>query len=104
MSGRQFSGNPVHAYIWDGEEKFNKYHPRRDAEGKKVNPLDADEDEEARLERFGDWLESRGNQKTDKNHETDKVQETQKVQETGSHKTDNGEHKDQEDGQEHGKN
>ncbi|KAJ6143812.1 Nuclear mRNA splicing factor-associated protein [Penicillium samsonianum] len=71
MSGRFFAGNTVLAYIWDGEEKFNKYHPRRDAEGKMANPLDADNDENERLERYGDWLESAGNQKTDKIQETD---------------------------------
>ncbi|KGO72780.1 Nucleotide-binding, alpha-beta plait [Penicillium italicum] len=81
MSGRFFAGNTVVAYIWDGEEKFNKYHPRRDAGGKKVNPLDADDEENERLERYGDWLESGGNQKTDKN-QTDK-EEADKSQETG---------------------
>ncbi|CAG8908327.1 unnamed protein product [Penicillium egyptiacum] len=92
MSGRYFGGNTVLAYIWDGEEKFNKYHPRRDAAGKKVNPLDADNDEAERLERFGDWLESGGNQKTDKNQETDQKQETD------TQKTDDGGDKSQETG------
>ncbi|KAG0154935.1 hypothetical protein PDIDSM_508 [Penicillium digitatum] len=81
MSGRFFAGNTVLAYIWDGEEKFNKYHPRRDAGGKISNPLDADDEENERLERYGDWLESGGNQKTDKNQETanDKTNESQET-------------------------
>ena len=87
MSGRFFAGNTVVAYIWDGKEKFNKYHPQRDAAGKKVNPQDADDEENERLERYGDWLESGGNQKTDKNQEAanDKTDtdKTDNSQETG---------------------
>ncbi|KAJ5360757.1 Nuclear mRNA splicing factor-associated protein [Penicillium concentricum] len=102
MNGRFFAGNTVVAYIWDGEEKFNKYNRRRDAEGKMVDPLDADNEENERLERYGDWLESAENQpdktktdevntndnadntETDKNNEgnTDK-DETDKSQESG---------------------
>ncbi|KAJ5516357.1 hypothetical protein N7527_007917 [Penicillium freii] len=70
MNGRYFGGNTVLAYIWDGDEKFNKYNPRRDAGGKMANPLDADNEENERLERYGDWLESGANQKTDQNQET----------------------------------
>ena len=93
MNGRYFGGNTVLAYIWDGDEKFNKYHPRRDAGGKMANPLDADNEENERLERFGDWLESGANQNTDKNQETanDKTanektasEEAGKSQETGT--------------------
>lgn len=93
MHGRYFGGNTVLAYIWDGDEKFKKYNPRRDAEGKMVNPLDAEIEENERLERYGDWLESGENQKTDKDQETanDKTaeeetvgEETNKSQETGT--------------------
>ncbi|KAJ5940779.1 hypothetical protein N7516_000947 [Penicillium verrucosum] len=93
MHGRYFGGNTVLAYIWDGDEKFKKYKPRRDAEGKMVNPLDAEIEENERLERYGDWLESGENQKTDKDQETanDKTaeeetvgEETNKSQETGT--------------------
>ncbi|KAJ5950353.1 Nuclear mRNA splicing factor-associated protein [Penicillium vulpinum] len=61
MNGRFFGGKAVVAYIWDGEEKFKKYHPRRDAGGGMEDPLDSDDDENKRLERFGDWLESGAN-------------------------------------------
>ncbi|KAJ5154912.1 Nuclear mRNA splicing factor-associated protein [Penicillium coprophilum] len=99
MNGRFFAGNTVVSYIWDGEEKFKKYNSRRDAEGKMVNPLDADNEENERLERYGDWLESAANQtdKTEKNKtEDDKTSkdsidndnagkdETDKSQETGN--------------------
>ncbi|KAJ5211150.1 Nucleotide-binding alpha-beta plait [Penicillium cf. griseofulvum] len=100
MSGRFFAGNTVVAYIWDGEEKFKKYHPRRDAAGKMADPLDVDYEENERLERFGDWLESAENQpdktKTEKgkndeaktskeNADNDGTEkdETDKTQETG---------------------
>lgn len=93
MNGRYFGGNTVVAYIWDGDEKFNKYNRRRDAGGKMANPLDADTEENERLERYGDWLESGATQKTDKNQEvandktveeeTDK-EEAGKSQETGT--------------------
>lgn len=88
MNGRYFGGNTVLAYIWDGDEKFNKYNPRRDAGGKMANPLDADNEENERLERYGDWLESGANQKTDQNQETanDKTanEEADESQETGT--------------------
>ncbi|KAJ5816023.1 Nuclear mRNA splicing factor-associated protein [Penicillium robsamsonii] len=75
MNGRFFAGNTVVAYIWDGEEKFNKYHPRRDTEGKMVDPLDADNEENERLERYGDWLESAENQTDKTKTEKDKKEE-----------------------------
>lgn len=88
MNGRYFGGNTVVAYIWDGDEKFNKHNPRRDAGGNTANPLDADDEENERLERFGDWLESGANQKTDKNQEiaNDKTakEEADEGQETGT--------------------
>ena len=53
MQGRRFSGTTVEAYISETRQKFKKTSARRDA-------LDdsADEEEQERLERFGDWLES----------------------------------------------
>ncbi|KAJ5862201.1 hypothetical protein N7455_006269 [Penicillium solitum] len=88
MNGRYFGGNTVVAYLWDGDEKFNKHNHRRDAGGKMADPLDADNEENERLERYGDWLESGANQKSDKNQETanDKTtkEEADKSQETGT--------------------
>lgn len=88
MNGRYFGGNTVVAYLWDGDEKFNKHNHRRDAGSKMADPLDADNEENERLERYGDWLESGANQKSDKNQETanDKTanEEADKSQETGT--------------------
>ncbi|KAB8339096.1 hypothetical protein FH972_022032 [Carpinus fangiana] len=56
MNGRAFDGRRVVAYVADGSEKFKKT--------KEKAPLDPegqakfDEEEEKRLERFGDWLEA----------------------------------------------
>jgi HIV Tat-specific factor 1 len=46
MNGRFFAGQKVEAYVSDGSEKFKKH-----------NPKNTDEDEAARLEKFGSWLE-----------------------------------------------
>ncbi|CAI7613261.1 unnamed protein product [Penicillium glandicola] len=86
MAGRSFSGNAVVAYIWDGQEKFKKYHPRRDAGGNMLDPLEVEREENERLERYGDWLEKAGNQKPDENHgirksheSNDKVDKSQEI-------------------------
>ena len=88
MSGRIFSDRSIIAYIWDGEEKFKKHRPRRDKD-----PENSD-DENERLERYGDWLESGGNLKTSKSQETiqksDK-NEADKSLETGNEKADEDE-------------
>ena len=93
MSGRIFSDRSIIAYIWDGEEKFVKHRARRDK-----NPENSD-DENERLERYGDWLESGGNLKTSKSQETiqksDKNEadneEADKSLETGNEKADEDE-------------
>ncbi|KAJ5789967.1 uncharacterized protein N7518_006978 [Penicillium psychrosexuale] len=88
MDGRIFSKRTIVAYIWNGEEKFKKHRPRRDRK-----PEDSD-DENERLERYGDWLESGGN-KTNKNQETENEKadkdETDKSQETNNEKADKNE-------------
>ena len=48
MNGRYFSQQKIEAYIYDGKEKFKK-------SGKKAGD---DDDEDARLDDFGDWLEN----------------------------------------------
>lgn len=45
--GRMFAGQKIEAYIFDGTERFRKKGKQREN----------DEDEEKRLEAFGDWLE-----------------------------------------------
>lgn len=55
MQGRRFSGTAVEAYISETRQKFKKSDDRRDALD---GSADEDEDEQERLERFGDWLES----------------------------------------------
>jgi HIV Tat-specific factor 1 len=51
MDGRLFSGTRVEAYIADGSEKFKK------TSEKKISVNDDDEEEDARLDKFGNWLE-----------------------------------------------
>ncbi|RHZ69679.1 hypothetical protein CDV55_108065 [Aspergillus turcosus] len=60
MDGRFFAGTRVEAYISDGKEKFRKSNERRAAlEDMAERGLDAeDEEENARLDEFGTWLES----------------------------------------------
>ncbi|OXN08401.1 hypothetical protein CDV58_02164 [Aspergillus fumigatus] len=60
MDGRFFAGTRVEAYITDGKEKFKKSNERRAAlEDMAERGLDAeDEEENARLDEFGTWLES----------------------------------------------
>jgi HIV Tat-specific factor 1 len=86
MNGRFFGGKAVVAYIWDGEEKFKKYHSGRDAAGKTADPLDVDDEENERLERFGDWLESAEYQpdkiKTDKGRDDEVKTSEDNVDET----------------------
>lgn len=48
MDGRMFAGERVEAYIFDGSERFRK---KRKETGNK------DEEEQKRLDAFGDWLE-----------------------------------------------
>ncbi|KAL2043439.1 hypothetical protein N7G274_003746 [Stereocaulon virgatum] len=52
MNGRHFSGMVVEAYIADGSEKFKKT-----SEKKKTIEEDEGEDEDKRLDQFGQWLE-----------------------------------------------
>lgn len=47
--GRMFAGEKIEAYIYDGTERFRKAKRERG---------DKDEEEEKRLEAFGDWLEN----------------------------------------------
>ena len=57
MSGRHFSGMIIEAYIADGSEKFHK------TKEKKVTIGDEEgEDEDKRLDQFGEWLEEEGAQ------------------------------------------
>ncbi|KAJ5717012.1 hypothetical protein N7488_002658 [Penicillium malachiteum] len=59
MDGRFFGGTRVEAYISQGREKFKKTNERRAAlEDMAEHGLDAeDEEEEERLNQFGNWLE-----------------------------------------------
>ena len=52
MNGRFFAGQQVKAYIADGNEKFKKHNP-------KSSDL-AEDEEAARLESFGKFLEEEG--------------------------------------------
>ena len=52
MNGRHFSGMVVEAYIADGSEKFKKT-----GEKKMALEEDESEDEDKRLDQFGEWLE-----------------------------------------------
>ena len=52
MNGRHFSGMVVEAHIADGSEKFKKA-----SEKKKAIEDDEGEDEDKRLDQFGEWLE-----------------------------------------------
>ena len=52
MNGRYFSGVQVEAYIDQGSEKFKK-----STEKKSVLEDDEDEEENQRLDQFGNWLE-----------------------------------------------
>ncbi|KAF9890273.1 hypothetical protein FE257_006187 [Aspergillus nanangensis] len=59
MDGRYFGGTRVEAYISDGNEKFKKTNEKRAAlEELAEKGMDADEEEEQRLDEFGTWLES----------------------------------------------
>ncbi|KAJ5883717.1 Splicing factor U2AF-associated protein 2 [Penicillium subrubescens] len=60
MDGRFFGGTQIKAYIQVGREKFKKTNERRAAlEDMAERGLDADNEEEnQRLQGFGDWLES----------------------------------------------
>lgn len=60
MDGRFFGGTQIKAYIPVGREKFKKTNERRAAlEDMAERGLDADNEEEnQRLQGFGDWLES----------------------------------------------
>lgn len=60
MDGRFFGGTRVEAYVSEGREKFKKTNDRRAAlEDMAERGIDAeDEDEQQRLEAFGNWLES----------------------------------------------
>lgn len=55
MNGRHFSGMVVEAYIADGNEKFKKT-----SEKKAAIEDDEGEDEDKRLDQFGEWLEEEG--------------------------------------------
>jgi HIV Tat-specific factor 1 len=57
LAGRRFSGIPVEAYISPTRQKFQKTDNRREYLDGAADSADEDEDEEERLERFGDWLE-----------------------------------------------
>ena len=54
MNKRRFSNREVEAYISDGTEKFEKTN-------KKV--VSDDDEEETRLDTFGDWLEKEPDEK-----------------------------------------
>ena len=60
MEGRYFGGTRVHAYIFDGSEKFRKSNEKRAAlEDMAERGIDAEDNEEKeRLDEFGTWLES----------------------------------------------
>ncbi|KAJ5450066.1 Splicing factor U2AF-associated protein 2 [Penicillium daleae] len=60
MDGRFFGGTQIKAYVQVGREKFKKTNERRAAlEDMAERGLDAEnEDENQRLQGFGDWLES----------------------------------------------
>ncbi|PKY09033.1 putative nuclear mRNA splicing factor-associated protein [Aspergillus campestris IBT 28561] len=59
MDGRWFGGTRVEAYISDGSEKFKKTNERRAAlEDLAEKGLDAEDEEDQRLDEFGTWLES----------------------------------------------
>ena len=59
MDGRYFAGTRVVAYIWDGKERFKKSDDKRVAlEDMAERGLDADDEENQRLDEFGMWLES----------------------------------------------
>ncbi|KAK5013568.1 hypothetical protein LTR16_001749 [Cryomyces antarcticus] len=55
MDGRAFGGRQVEAWIADGSEKFKKKSTKRS-----VLDQGDDNEEEERLEKFGEWLESGG--------------------------------------------
>ena len=56
MNGRFFSGQPVEAYISEGNEKFKKTSEKKGIPGLEAD-ADADGDEGKRLDEFGSWLE-----------------------------------------------
>jgi HIV Tat-specific factor 1 len=60
MDGRFFGGTQIKAYVQVGREKFKKTNERRAAlEDMAERGIDADNEEEnQRLQGFGDWLES----------------------------------------------
>ena len=62
MDGRFFAGTRVEAYVADGSEKFKKTNEKRAALLADAAGGDADE-ESARLDKFGSWLESEGGPK-----------------------------------------
>lgn len=55
MNGRFFAGQTVEAYIYDGSERFKKTGTKKAGE-------EDDEDEQQRLDRFGEWLEKEGDE------------------------------------------
>jgi HIV Tat-specific factor 1 len=62
MDGRFFAGTRVEAYVADGSEKFKKTNEKQAALLSSVTEGEADE-ESARLDKFGSWLESESGSK-----------------------------------------
>lgn len=59
MDGRYFAGTRVEAYVSSGKEKFKKTNEKREAlEDMAERGIDAEDEEESRLDEFGTWLES----------------------------------------------
>lgn len=68
MDGRFFDTRIVEAYIADGSEKFKKTGEKKLG----FEDDDEDEDEGRRLDQFGSWLESQGeNQGVNEKHNGD---------------------------------
>jgi HIV Tat-specific factor 1 len=60
MDGRFFGGTRIEAYVSEGREKFKKTNERRAAleeMAERGTIYDVDEEEEQRLDEFGNWLE-----------------------------------------------
>ncbi|KAJ5753158.1 hypothetical protein N7520_010075 [Penicillium odoratum] len=75
MDGRFFGGTRVEAYVSEGREKFKKTNERRAAlEEMAERGIHAeDEEEEQRLDEFGNWLE-RQKEKSESTESTEKVE------------------------------
>ncbi len=60
MDGRYFAGERVEASVYDGTTKYELFSSAK---------VETDEDELARLKRYGDWLEKQGGDGSRSPHE-----------------------------------